>query len=153
MIIRYKAMEHERCEDAPFIGCLITSIDCHINCQNCFNQHLKTYSTILKDSKEIIEEIISNPFDEGIILGGLEWTDQSDEMIELIRLALQENLKVILYTGLTEEDFKSKFSEIYNSNIYIKFGKYEKDNLSIDNIQYGVKLISKNQKIKRRTND
>jgi pyruvate-formate lyase-activating enzyme len=102
MIIRYKMMEHERFEDAPFIGCLISAIDCHINCKNCFNQHLKTYPTLTKDSKSIIEEIKSNPFENGIILGGLEWTEQPEEMLDLIESALNENLKVILYTGLSE---------------------------------------------------
>jgi organic radical activating enzyme len=148
MVIQYKIIEHERFEDAPFIGCLISSIDCHINCKNCFNQHLKLYPTITKDSKEIIKEIKSDPFDEGIILAGLEWTDQPFEMTELIEVALKNKLKVMLYTGLSEEEFKNKFPYICNLKIYIKFGKYDEENASPNNFQYGVKLATKNQKIK-----
>ena len=146
MKIRYKLIEHERFEDAPFVGCLISSIDCSLNCKNCFNQHLKQYQTIIKDSKDIINEIINNPFNEGIILGGLEWTEQFEELIELINLSLQQGLKVMLYTGLEEKEFKERFPQIYNQKIYIKFGRYDESKKNNNN-QWGVNLSTTNQKI------
>jgi pyruvate-formate lyase-activating enzyme len=113
MNIKYKQIEHERVEDAPFIGALICAVDCNINCPDCFNQHLKQYPTIEKSANEIINEVKSNPFNKGIILAGLEWTLQPEEMRELIYLAQENNLKVMLYTGLDECVFKESFQDIY----------------------------------------
>ena len=145
MIIKYKTIEHERYEDAPFIGALISSIDCHINCKNCFNQHLKELPTIEKSSQEIIDIIKANPFNQGIILAGLEWTEQPNEMRELINVALLNNLQVMLYTGLSEESFNNQFNDIYNMpNIYIKFGSYQ-ENLKSNNKMHNVKLATSNQ--------
>ena len=141
-------LQHERCEDAPFMGCLISAIDCHINCKNCFNQHLKKYPTIIEESHDIIQKVKSNPFNEGIILAGLEWTEQPEEMCELIQVALNSGLKVMLYTGLTEDNFKNQFYNIYKLNIFIKFGNYN-ENLKTNKSEYGVLLISKNQHIRK----
>jgi len=148
MKINIKGIFHERTEDAPFIGALVCSIDCHINCKDCFNQHLKQEPTQILDGKEIISIIKTNLFNKGIILAGLEWTEQPEEMKELIYLALQNNLEVILYTGLNEEVFMNKFNDIYSlEGIYIKFGNYDKNNRSNNNFQHSVKLVSDNQKI------
>jgi organic radical activating enzyme len=148
MIINIKGIYHERYEDAPFIGALICAVDCNINCTGCFNQHLKELPNIEKDSKDIINEVLSNKFNQGIILSGLEWTLQKNEMKELIYLAKQNNLKVILYTGLNEEYFKINFNDIYQiPDIYIKFGSYKENLHCNNNIQEGIKLATSNQHI------
>ena len=145
MNIRHKGIYHERTEDAPFIGALICAIDCNINCDCCFNQYMKDEPILINDSKEIINKVLLNPFNEGIILGGLEWTLQSEEMEELIQLALLNDLEVILYTGLSEETFRKQFDDIFKLKIYIKFGNYIKDKEQVK--QYSVILASDNQKI------
>ncbi|MEG1002055.1 4Fe-4S cluster-binding domain-containing protein [Clostridium sp.] len=149
MIIRTKGIVHERVEDAPFIGALISAVDCRFNCKGCFNQHIKELPTIKMDSDDIIEEVTANPFNEGIILAGLEWSLQPDELRAIIHAALNKNLKIIIYSGLTEEEFKEKFSDIYNlnKNLYYKFGKYDESLKVSDNVQYDVKLATSNQKI------
>jgi pyruvate-formate lyase-activating enzyme len=148
MKIHYKRIEHERVEDAPFIGALICAVDCNINCADCFNQHLKQETTIIKESEDIINEVVSNKFNKGIILSGLEWTLQINEVRELIKLAKENNLEVILYTGLNEDKFKEGFIDIYNTpNIYFKFGRYDKELLTNDNKQKNVQLATSNQKI------
>lgn len=152
MIIKIKGIVHERVEDAPFMGALICAIDCKFNCKGCFNQYLKTLPTIEMDSEEILDEVIKNPFNEGIILAGLEWSLQPNELRELVNSAINKELKVIIYSGLNEEEFKLKFPDLYslNKNIYFKFGKYE-ENLKVDNnIHYDVKLSTSNQKIIQR---
>jgi pyruvate-formate lyase-activating enzyme len=151
MIIHYKGIWHERCEDAPFIGALISAVDCKFNCKECFNQHIKDYNTLTSDSTDIIKQVKSNKFNEGVIFAGLEWTLQSIELEYLIKECLNNNLKVILYTGLIENTFKQKFKQIYDLPIYIKFGQY-KEKLKTDNYyMYGVKLASKNQIIRNNT--
>ena len=148
MKINIKGIFHERTEDAPFIGALICAINCNINCENCFNQYLKSEPIINIEDYKIIDEVLFNPFNKGIILGGLEWTLQLDELKQLINLGKKNKLEIIIYTGLNEEVFIDKFPEIYKiPNIYIKFGKYNERYKCNDNIQYGVKLASKNQKI------
>lgn len=68
-------------------------------------------------------------------------------MHELIHTALDSDLQVMLYTGMTEDWFKLVFSDIYLKPIYIKFGQYNKK-LHTDNYySYGVKLASSNQYI------
>ena len=51
MIIKTKGIVHERVEDAPFMGALISAVDCNLNCKGCFNQHLKSLPNIEMDSE------------------------------------------------------------------------------------------------------
>lgn len=147
-LVSYKGIIHERTEDAPFMGALIIGVSCRNNCRNCFNQHLKKSQTYFKFADEIIAEVKQNHFNEGIILAGLEWSEQPDDTIALISCALHENLQVILYTGLTEQELFSRIPKEYLVGIYIKFGKYDENKLSNTYYSEGVKLASTNQYIK-----
>ncbi len=147
MNIRIKGIAHERCEDAPFVGALISADNCNFNCPDCFNQHLKQTESFCLEDKDIISRVLSNPFNKGIILGGLEWTLQPNEMFRLIELALENGLEVILYTGLDEDELKKKFPKLFELPIYIKCGKYIKNLHTDDYSMFNVKLSSSNQKI------
>lgn len=149
MKIKIKGIYHERAEDAPFIGALICADNCNYNCQDCCNHELKYSSSYYMEDYQIINEILSNPFNKGIILAGLEWTLQPYEMFRLIELALQNNLEVILYTGMTKEEILNKFPQLNNINMYIKCGRYIKESQIADYKCYGVKLASSNQEIIR----
>lgn len=148
-LIRYKAIEHERMEDAPFVGALISAIDCHIGCKNCFNQHLKDRPTLLKTAAALMEEVRSNPFNEGVILAGLEWSEQPEELVELVGAALAAGLEVIVYTGLGLAEFLKRVPGLrkLDGSIYIKHGAYIPEKASFDNISHRVKLASSNQHI------
>lgn len=147
MLIKYKIIIEERTEDAPFIGALISAIDCKFNCKNCFNQHLKDYPTKQDSSINIINKIKKNPFNQGIILAGLEWSNQINEAVDLINTALLNNLKVILYTGMDINILKEKFPQLIIKGIYIKYGCYDETKKNINHIEYGVSLASFNQHI------
>jgi len=147
MIIRYTHIEHEREHDAPFMGALISSIDCNFNCKYCFNQELKQYPKLQKDSKDIMMAITNNKFNQGIILGGLEWTLQPYELSELLKTAKAYNLQTMLYTGMDFYIFKAKFNKMFDDLDYIKCGRYMKNLKTDTNIQYNIKLASSNQKI------
>lgn len=183
MKIRYKSITHERTEDATFIGSLICGNTCKFGCKNCFNQDLKTLLDITETSEKIIENVKSNPFNEGIILGGLEWSDQPLELLDLVDKASQSDLKVMIYTGCeTLPDFQTRIGKacvehmdmsklldgqmltdsdqyIYpfigammldfyiKEDYYIKVGSYDETKLVDDNVQFGVKLASSNQRI------
>lgn len=146
MKIKIKRIEHERIEDAPFVGALISGVSCNLGCPGCFHEYLKTEPTIEMEDVDIIREIKENPFNEGIIFGGLEWTTQPSELRTLISLALQNDLKVMIYTGLNREEFMQSFRDLTELQIRIKFGPYmKKMKKIIDNT--GIVLASENQKI------
>lgn len=146
-LVSYKGIIHERAEDAPFMGALIIATSCSNRCRGCFNQHLKDAETYLRYADEIIKEVKQNPFNDGIILGGLEWSEQPDDMIALVSCAAAAGLKVMVYTGLTEEEFYRRVPSHYLHNCYIKFGKYDEKCLSDNHTSFGVKLASTNQYI------
>ena len=146
-LISYKGIIHERAEDAPFMGALIIATSCSNRCRGCFNQHLKDAETYLRYADEVIEEVKQNPFNDGIILGGLEWSEQPDDMIALVSCATAAQPKVMIYTGLTEEEFYRRVPSHYLHSCYIKFGKYDEKHLSDNHTSFGVKLASTNQYI------
>ena len=146
MKIAIKGIFHERTEDAPFVGALISAIDCNINCDGCFNQYLKKMPTIYMTEDEIINEVLTNKFNKGIILAGLEWSLQPEEMLLIIDKAMENNLEVIVYTGLYIKTLYKKIPEIKKKPIYVKHGKYN-HNLKGDVFCHGVKLPSTNQNI------
>lgn len=149
-MINYKFIEHERCEDAPFMGALIAACDCKFNCFNCFNQHIKILPAISKSCKDIVDEIKSNPFNKGIIFAGLEWTLQIDECIALAKVSKSNGLQTMIYTGY---EFKQSIvqrlveSEVFD---YIKCGQYIETLKVANHIEYGVILASSNQHIYKR---
>lgn len=145
--ICYRGIINERSEDAPFIGALIIAANCSNRCKNCFNQHLKAAKLYCKDVESIIAEVKQNVFNEGIILGGLEWSEQPDEAIALIRCAIENNLKVILYTGLTEPELFKRIPPTHLYGCYVKFGKYDCNKAVTNYTSFGVALASSNQYI------
>lgn len=150
--IRYKKIEHERVEDAPFVGALISACDCHFNCQNCFNQELKRLPPIVSSRSKIISEVLSNPFNRGVIFAGLEWTLQLDECLTLASEAKNYGLQTMLYTGcdFDSEPVQTIVTGAPNSFDYIKCGTYQQEKATINHIEYGVILASSNQHIYKR---
>ena len=152
-MVRYKSITHERTEDAPFVGALICAIDCQFNCNNCFNQDIKNSSILIKDHKEVIQEVKNNKFNKGVILAGLEWSLQPDELRLLVHEALKNNLEVIIYTGMNEKDFDIQFSDLIELPIYVKYGRYDENYKEDSYYCYGVKLATSNQKIYKKGKD
>lgn len=181
MIIRIKKIDEERLEDAPFVGALVSGVSCHNTCKNCFNRGLKKSATVLVDGESLVKNVKKNKLHEGIIFGGLEWSEQIEELLEVCRLASGAGLKIMIYTGLSLTDFYSKIGEyaskkydyrldkettIYigmalldfyiKTDLYIKYGAYDKNMKTDDYYVFGVKLASSNQGIiclKEESND
>lgn len=135
-------------EDAPFVGALIVANACNNNCKGCFNQHLKNSKTYEKSAQDIIKEVKENIFNKGIILGGLEWSENPEDAILLIREAKKCGLGVIVYTGLNEVDFCNKISEDNLEGCFVKYGEYNEDMNCDTYTSCGVRLASTNQYIK-----
>ncbi len=147
-IVAYKGIIHERTEDAPFMGALIIGTSCSLNCQNCFNQHLKVALTYHKKASNIILEVLENPFNAGIILAGLEWSEQANELQSLVYQAKQHDLEVIVYTGLNEEEFHTRVPREILKGCYVKYGKYDCTKVSTEHTSFKVRLASTNQYVK-----
>ena len=152
MQIRHKGIYRERF-DAPFMGTLISAIACNRNCPGCHDDPIKYNSEILtEDHEEIIRRVLEDPFSEGIILAGLEWTLQREEMYTLIQTARLYHLQVIVYTHHTESEMREMFPELYSDSfigLYMKYGEYDETKLVPNYSSYGVPLASSNQYIKR----
>lgn len=176
MEIRYKTIIHERTEDAPFVGALISAIDCTNRCKGCFNKHLFKLTTKTSSGEDIITNIYENKFNKGIIFGGLEWSNQGMELLELCKLASAKKLEIMIYTGYSLSDFFIKLGkQIVTSTAstmyekapdevfemlgkisldyfapevyYIKTGAYDKTKAVNDYSMFGVSLASRNQTI------
>lgn len=148
MRVRIKGIEHERKMDAPFVGALITASDCVGGCVGCFNQHLRDLPSHEVEVLEIVSQVRSNSFNQGIILGGLEWTEQPADLRLMVDVALDAGLQVMVYTRLTEEEFKESFGDLRTKPIWVKFGEYDEELLTSTNIQQGTQLATSNQHIK-----
>lgn len=149
MQIRHKGITHECIEDAPGIGALVCAVNCHLDCKACFNQPLRTKPIIYQSATEIINEILDNALNEFIIFGGLEWSEQLPDMFELVQLAADKNLKIMIYTGRTFEEYQPVIRHLQRLNlgvdVYVKTGSYVPNSES--HTMYGVLLASKNQQI------
>lgn len=147
MKIRYKGIEHNNTTDAPFIGARICAIDCHRGCPNCFNQELRNRCYESIDCEKLLTMVQQNSLDCGIILGGLEWTEQPMEMIHLVVKAIERQMAVAIYTGMSQEQFEEDFSILTSLPIYVKFGSYKNELPPRYEAAFGVQLASENQYI------
>lgn len=151
MLIKHKGITHERMADAPFTGALICANNCTIGCKGCFNQYLKEEAPQLDTVGNIIKIVKSNAFNDGIILAGLEWSLQSNELIALTKAALAHGLNVMIYTGYNQKEFVRRVPEILTikGSVYIKYGSYDEEKLVNNHILHGVKLASSNQQLEK----
>jgi len=144
MMIRHKGVEHNVFGDAPFVATRISAIGCSHRCPGCHHESLNESAEVYHESvADIINSVLSNPFDEGIVMGGLEWTEQPEEMMCLISEAKKAGLKVMLYTHWDKDDFIDMFGE--PSGMYIKHGEFVAGD--IPHKQYGVQLANRGQYI------
>lgn len=181
MKVAIKSITHARVEDAPFVGALICANDCKFGCKGCINNAVKRQPTMRLEADEIIKQVRADPFNQGIILAGLEWSLQPLEMVELSKLASEAGLQVMIYTGCDLNEFYRRIgeavtiqtkqtdyvekvalgnpSDIYDvigrmtldnaipEDYYIKCGRYDKQLRVNDNVQFGVRLATSNQRI------
>jgi organic radical activating enzyme len=147
MLIRYKGIEHGITSDAPFIGSRICAIGCSKHCEGCFNQHLLNTPNKEEYTSIILNEVLEHKISQGIILGGLEWTEQPEEMMSLVSTAIAWGLQVMIYTHHSIDEFLDMFPSLRGHDIYVKCGEYRQNEKGyLDEIN-DVRLASGNQKI------
>lgn len=142
--VEIKAIQSERFADAPFVGALISAKGCSKNCKGCFNQHLKELTSVFMTPKDVLNQVQRNPLHEGIILGGLEWTEQPEDLERLVTTALSRGLQVMIQTSMTQEVFTKAFPVLVDLPIWVKFGDYREDLFQVLDPS-GIYLASSNQ--------
>lgn len=149
MWVRHKGVEDGIMSDAPFVGARISSIGCSNHCEGCFNQHLLDVPVQESVSWDLIMDIRQRKLNEGIILGGLEWTEQPEEMMELVELALLAGMQVMIYTHHSFFTFTMLFPTLVGKPIYVKCGEYMRELDGYFDAANDVRLASTNQTIVR----
>jgi len=147
--ITFKGIIHNVLNDAPFIGAILIANTCHRGCTGCINEYLKDDATLYEmTATKIIDEVKKNGLNEGIILSGLEWSEQPNDFFDIVLVALNRDLKIMVYTYLEENEFTYLFPSLVRHPIFIKFGAYLPDLLCDSHFSHGVKLATTNQYIK-----
>lgn len=121
------------------------------HCEDCHNPESWDFSlgsalTLGYFSKNIGAKIneFSTLIENIMIFGGEPLDQPPSDLEELLSLLSFSNKKIWIFTRYPIEevpDFVKHYCD------YIKCGKYEKNLTSDNNIQYGIKLASNNQKI------
>lgn len=122
------------------------------NCSNyCQNSSLLREPNIEISYKSICERYINNPLSQAIVLGGLEPFDSFDDMVNLIRTfrhIYHCNDDIVIYTGYTEEELKSKIYRLKFNGclpLIIKFGRFRPNQESHFDTCLGVNLMNDEQ--------
>ena len=143
-----KAIIHVDSEAAPFTGAVILTRDCICRCTGCHTNISQAISGFEMSVEEILEEVASNGENQGLTIGGVDWSDDLEEYLDLIEAALEINLEVMLYTHMLERYFRVSFPELVDLPIWVKFGRHDMGEETTSNVQHGVALGSTNQYVK-----
>lgn len=138
-----------------FIACQSCTFKCEKECGKhiCQNSSLANDPVIEVSQSSIITRYLQNPITQAIVFGGLEPFDDIRSVtifIMLLRTIFNDDSPVVIYTGYTEDEIKTKFKEYLKflkkfSNIIIKFGRFIPDQKPHYDPILGVNLASDNQ--------
>lgn len=99
--MKIKKIIHGVDDLAPFVGANLVADFCSNGCKGCYGKKVRREYSMLLTPIEIIDFVKKDKRNDGIIFGGLEWSEQIDDMLELIVLAVEKDLKIMIYTHLT----------------------------------------------------
>ena len=129
----------------------------------CQNSALAHEPVIEVDKDEIIEDYLTNPITESIVLAGLEPFDSPLDLLPFIDTLRRQHKcmdDIVIYTGYTEEEFtdpsNTQLYTLYKNllkykNIIVKFGRFIPGQKPHFDPILGVDLISNNQYAKKLT--
>lgn len=121
---------------------------CNLDCKHCFNKDLRNKENVTIETKTFIKKyILNNNIKESIVMSGLNWFDEFDNLLEFVAVFRNySDIDIVIYTGNTECELydKLKFLKQF-PNIIVKFGRYMANSESIYDDILGVTLASNNQ--------
>lgn len=144
-------------QDQPYASMLLVAPYCDFKCKECQNLPLSTGDVSNFSPRDLAVAFHSNPFVEGVTLGGLEFTkspkEDIDDFLHFVRLA--KIPKVTLYTRETLEhyivlDVVQKLLQIPTvTEAYLKTGIFDPSRpakrVTLEPINWHVTLSSDNQ--------
>lgn len=145
--MRYKGIVRDSKDHPDGLATLLVADDCTRNCKACINQHLKSQESIVDEPTALIDAVIGTSLNNCVVLGGLEWTEQEQDLYDLLEVCRDRRVNAILYTHWSEEQLKQRFPRLFQYDIWIKFGEHDPEQKSYTS--HGIPLSSANQYIKR----
>lgn len=127
---------------------------CSHHCPGCQNEHTWEFGKGKDMSiQDIVDDIISNPFIDGVTISGGEPFDQSEELYKLVSVLKMHKKNVMIYTGYKYEELINRaicrseemqwpLRVLRQIDILVD-GEFDKDNLDLSERFCG----SKNQRI------
>jgi hypothetical protein len=147
--MRYKGIIYDNKDHPLGLGTLIIADNCTHDCKCCINRGIITKPSFSHDYRSILTNIFKKTINKYIILGGLEWTEQIEDVYNILELCTDLKSPPILYTHWPEEEFAKKFPKLFQYHgFYIKFGEYLEKFKSNKYFSHGIPLASTNQYIK-----
>jgi len=102
---KYKSLEHNVTGYAPFTGAVLVASEWgHKFTNPSINKYIKQKDKY-DSARSIIDRVMLHESNEGIIFGGLEWGRNIPELIDLIKLASDDGLKIMIDSCMEELDF------------------------------------------------
>ena len=135
MNMRLSGFLEESIVDGPGIRYVIFTQGCPHHCEGCHNPSTHDFNGgYIKDTKEIIEQVLANPLIQGITLSGGEPLIQPKPLIEIVKAVKKEGKDVVLYSGFTYEEIITiggdKF-ELLKLCDYLVDGKFDLEKRSL----------------------
>lgn len=94
--IRYKAIIHEVSGYAPFTGALIVANDWDSEFSDDTIEKYLEMNTVAHRGQTMIEQVLRNDNNKGVILAGLDWTLQLKDMLEIVDLVSKTRLDLLI---------------------------------------------------------
>jgi len=124
------------------ISLAINISGCPYKCRGCHSQYLWEYrGNFISEDLDSLLDKYKNYITCVCFMGGDQNIEELKSLLERVKKA---GLTTCLYTGC---EHLYDLKQIINVCDYIKCGKYDETLLTDNNIQYGVKLASSNQKM------
>ena len=128
MKIHIKHILHESFADYKKCSMLICGCTCTWKCGKnlCQNSKLALSPTKEIQIQKIVEEYLKNDLTSAIVFAGLEWMDQSLELLECIEAFREKTMDdIVIYTGYDKNEIEEHIMILKKyKNIIVKFGRY-----------------------------
>lgn len=118
----------------------------------CQNAPLVQSSIKEIPNKTIYEHFSNNPITKAVVIGGLEPLEQTNEVLELIRVFRNNgnDCVFVIYTGYYPNEVSEKIQCLERfKNVIVKFGRYIPNSTPVYDEVLGVTLASSNQYAQR----
>lgn len=113
MQIKFKTVIYGVQEMAPFTGAILIGHKWSDAFTTQVIEELQALKTVSKSHKYLLDDIKSDPVNQGVIFGGLEWSLQAEELYELIKYSAKIGLQVAFHTSYTLEEFEQRLGEAW----------------------------------------